>query len=483
MLIMQFTNKPPLKDDQRVTVTPSYGAIYTEFTYTLEYSDPEGDEMFEGYPELYISYFDKGGYQQIEGSPFIMESTDTNNVYRYTQSLPSKGNYRYFVIVKDWYGRGIWRTGFGPEVKTNFTVEGYVKDRAENAIEGVTITATEDDGYGLVTYTTDENGYYKITITTTNWIITPSKDRMMFEPSSKQYDNISQDEILNFTGIKPQVQMYTITGYVKDHLGKGLKGVVITAIPQGQTATYVTKKTITDENGYYEIKLEVGVWTIQASKQDVRFNPEKIEEISVAKSLRCPDFVEIVEYKLTGYIRDSLGKGIEGVLITAIPKGEITTYAQDKTIKTDKNGYYEMSLEMGKWTLNFSKQGMRFTPETRDLEINRVLSASDCIGVRSDIVYTNMRGVSIEEPVIREKEGKNNASIWYNIEETGKVKVRIYTIDGVKVWEEEKQSEKGLDYISWDGTNEQGEKVASGLYYVFIEGPGLKDKKKIVVIR
>jgi hypothetical protein len=67
-----------------------------------------------------------------------------------------------------------------------------------------------------------------------------------------------------------------------------------------------------------------------------------------------------------------------------------------------------------------------------------------------------------------------------------KVKISIYTLSGQLVWTKdiEIESTRGVESdITWDCTNNSGEKIASGIYVAHIKGAGIDVKKKIAVIR
>ena len=61
-------------------------------------------------------------------------------------------------------------------------------------------------------------------------------------------------------------------------------------------------------------------------------------------------------------------------------------------------------------------------------------------------------------------------TIEYNLEESGDVLIRIYTIDGTLVDDDETAGDHSVD---WDGENDEGEVVA----------PGFSDTKKICVVK
>jgi flagellar hook assembly protein FlgD len=92
----------------------------------------------------------------------------------------------------------------------------------------------------------------------------------------------------------------------------------------------------------------------------------------------------------------------------------------------------------------------------------------------SDIVtYNNILGPSNGQAIIK-----------YDVLSAGDLSIKIYTVTGslVKiVYDGPVPAGKGT--MDWDGTNEKGSKVASGIYYVKAKGPDLDKTDKIAVVR
>ncbi len=77
-----------------------------------------------------------------------------------------------------------------------------------------------------------------------------------------------------------------------------------------------------------------------------------------------------------------------------------------------------------------------------------------------------------------------NARIDYTIENDGQVTIKLYNIVGELVRTLVDESRSTGTYIeSWNGKNDDGETVASGIYLCFIEAPGIKVIKKAAVIK
>ena len=75
------------------------------------------------------------------------------------------------------------------------------------------------------------------------------------------------------------------------------------------------------------------------------------------------------------------------------------------------------------------------------------------------------------------------AIIHFNATGSGNVNFKIYTTRGELVWERNKDTDGDPDSVKWDCRNSNGTTVSSGLYIIFVKGPGLDCKKSIPVVR
>lgn len=78
----------------------------------------------------------------------------------------------------------------------------------------------------------------------------------------------------------------------------------------------------------------------------------------------------------------------------------------------------------------------------------------------------------------------DKATIIYKLSQQGLARIRIYTINGelIRTLVEEDKVE-GTYTVEWDGKDEFGGNVGSGLYFVVFEAPGVKEVKKICVVK
>ncbi len=75
-----------------------------------------------------------------------------------------------------------------------------------------------------------------------------------------------------------------------------------------------------------------------------------------------------------------------------------------------------------------------------------------------------------------------NARIYVKPSGTGTIEVKIFDLNGRLVWEYSVQA-GAVDYVDWPGLNLSGQAVASNVYIVRVEGAGINETKKVVIVR
>ena len=94
----------------------------------------------------------------------------------------------------------------------------------------------------------------------------------------------------------------------------------------------------------------------------------------------------------------------------------------------------------------------------------------------------NVRIQGGEKGYVNPKKGEV-AKIHFQPEGSGTVKVRIYTLRGQLVWEGSQSVSGYQDFIEWDCKNDENDVVASGIYVVYVEGPGIKATRKVAILK
>jgi flagellar hook assembly protein FlgD len=75
--------------------------------------------------------------------------------------------------------------------------------------------------------------------------------------------------------------------------------------------------------------------------------------------------------------------------------------------------------------------------------------------------------------------------IAYSVKEEGPVTIEVYNVAGrvVRTLLDAEVDAGASGYVVWDGTNDGGEKCASGVYFYRIAAPGFATSRKMVMLK
>lgn len=77
-----------------------------------------------------------------------------------------------------------------------------------------------------------------------------------------------------------------------------------------------------------------------------------------------------------------------------------------------------------------------------------------------------------------------STSIEYNVPLKGKVSIKIYDICGKFIKELVNRTQiPGKHNVEWDGTNDEGNRLPSGIYFCSIENGKYKETKKLIMVK
>ena len=362
-------------------------------------------------------------------------------------------------------------TGTQSTSPVTFSIKGYARFASGAGISGAAVSLS---GKATANCSTQPDGYYEfLNLSTGSYTVTPSKSGCVFVPSNYSYSTLYSDLTgQNFTG---STITYYIKGYVKDSTQQGISGVTVTAASGAQAAGAVS----TDSNGYYEfLNLEYnGSYTITPAKTGWAFNPVNKSYTPLDANKDDQNFTGTAAarlYRISGYVRNSAGTELEGVslALSGLASG---------TLVTDSSGYFEVSgLADGSYLVRPSKTGWSFNPSDLIIDVdsnkdNNVFTGMP--GTPGQAVNYCKPGNNLFNPHKREM-----TTIWYNLLSRGAVKMKLYTVDGrlVKSLVDETK-DPGLYTEQWNGANEGGEIAGRGVYILYYQAPGIKEKKKIIL--
>jgi hypothetical protein len=140
---------------------------------------------------------------------------------------------------------------FISKLSTSYVITGHVLANGATPLSGVEVVL--NDGGSLTSVLTEGDGSYQFSRLHEggNYTVSASKAHFTMTPASQIFNNLSSDQVLDFTATASAAQFFTISGKVSEN-GVGLAGVTVTL--SGSQPGLRT----TDSNGNYSFELVVG---------------------------------------------------------------------------------------------------------------------------------------------------------------------------------------------------------------------------------
>jgi hypothetical protein len=451
-------------------LNPETGASTTTFNFRVKYTDADNDSPADGYPKVHIK---KGG-AEISGSPFAMSFVsgdyNTGAIYAYSSILSTGANYSYYFEAKDLWGAaaaGVSTAPInGPVVSAppnsppaiSWTNEvNYVSDGLNPEAGGTTTYFVY-----RVKYTDPDNdspagGYPKVHIKKGGAEISGSP----FAMSVAGPVNYSTGAIYAYSTALSSGADYSYYFEAKDAWG---------AIASGASTASINAPSVTAQSA-------VLAWTGEANYLGDGLNPEtgdpmvnftyRVKYTDVDNNAPASGY-PVVHIKKSGseisgspfamgYVSGNYNTGAIYAFSTPLPAG------------TDYSYYFEAK------------------------GANNVAATGE---PASEIAQPAVHPVNQDEyvKIKYSGEGENRGyfnpakggavKIGFNVSAAGEVDVKIFSLNGRLVREFSKNEFLiAPDYVTWNGTNDSEEIIASGIYVVKIKGPGLNKTEKICVMK
>jgi len=328
--------------------------------------------------------------------------------------------------------------------------------------------------------------------------------------ASDKENNTSFDSIIIYYSVQ-QVVNYYIKGYIKDESGNPLSGVTVNLLGK------ISKSTTTADDGSYGFyELTSGSYTVIPIKDGWRFDPVSRTTETLSGNITNWDFIgKPKKFNITGRvaIKNEPDKGLPLVVIQVFDEGN----NKIASFTTDDSGQYEFKdLDGDKsYTIIPKKENWDFEPSsyTVYLVTNTIINFDGIyqlanitptkidlpLGENNQIVTVNMPkpaevkiivgGERSDKP--KEQRGTVNpdkgeiVGIVFNPNKKPdeyigqKFTIKIFTLTGELIEEFTKTPQTADDtWIKWIPKD-----IASGIYIVYVEGPGVKVHKKIAIVR
>ncbi|GBC59639.1 hypothetical protein DENIS_0578 [Desulfonema ishimotonii] len=222
-------------------------------------------------------------------------------------------------------------------VPETVTVSGYIRTGACTPIEGVELQGFNGNPV------TDSNGFYTARLPA-GWTgtVMPVAEGYAFYPPRREYRAVLADLTEHDYS---DTRMYELSGQIHDAAGNPVKNVTLGELPGVRT----------DENGAYRVLVPSG-WsgTVTPESPLYLFEPASLHYGGITENTTGQNYTsELPTYTISGYIRDSEGNSVPGVVLEGVPGRR----------STDWRGFYIVTVEFSQiLTLTPRKPGYTFSP-------------------------------------------------------------------------------------------------------------------------
>ncbi|OGS20249.1 MAG: hypothetical protein A2252_00720 [Elusimicrobia bacterium RIFOXYA2_FULL_39_19] len=292
-------------------------------------------------------------------------------------------------------------------------------------------------------------------------------------PVSLYFDNmrlLSSSVVLN----------YSISGNVTESSGTAVNGITVTLSGSSSNSAAVnTPGTYTFSN-----LASNGTYRVTPSKSGYAFSPPYRDFAGLAGNT-TQDFVAtfMPGKTISGYVKDLAVPPVAISAVTVTLKNSSGTTID--TYSTGATGFYEFENVTTSITyiLTPSKAGYSFDPKTFTLYSFISDTTVDFSGLLNTFTGSNSMKLLNNEfnPV---KNPGQNVSVVTNQTQSGHVKIEVYDLKGTLLHTLVDEDRAPQVYIDgWDGRDKVSNVVASGIYLIHIEGPGISQTKKVCIIK
>jgi len=440
---------------------PNTGNVSTNFIFRVKYADANGDAPAAGYPKLHIK---KGG-AEIAGSPFLISFVSgayaTGAIYSYTKTLATGTDYTYYFEAQD-----IWNdvaTGApltpvaGPVVSNNSPVLNWTGE-ANYTADGLTPESGDRNANFIfqVKYSDADNqapnaGYPALHIKQGGTEITGSPFAMNFVSGA-----YTTGAIYTYTKALTPGLDYTYYFEAQDSDGVDAEGAPTAEIDAPDVSNLAPTLAWTDETNYANDSVYPKTG---AASENFIFRVKCTDADNDAPDAGYPR----VRIKRSG--AEISGSPFAMTFVSgAFNAGAVYTLPQ--------------SLAAGEYSYLIEAQDIYAGQAT-----GNPLTEKTGLVVIGDSVAPPVQTVNVYHGVF--KPGQNEKTIVaFNLSAPARITIKVYNTAGQKVKDlYEGSSPVGVNSIQWDGKNDGGQKVSSGVYTIKIEGGGVNQSRRVVVVR
>ena len=140
-------------------------------------------------------------------------------------------------------------------------------------------------------------------------------------------------------------------------------------------------------------------------------------------------------------------------------------------------------FKMGDYTVDHFGNGTKHPLYAVRLKNENDVTSLDLWSFKVKSTTLQRGGVTILNNVINVDYGENTV-VQVDLKESGNLNVIVMTLDGNIVrYLRHGYTDAGTHYYNWNGANNSGSKVARGLYFVRVVGPGIDETRKVMCVK
>ncbi len=368
-------------------------------------------------------------------------------------------------------------------LEPGFLLSGRVTDPEGKGIADVSVDAHSPTGSGYTR--TSSDGSYRIRLLpgTYSLSINVSSDEF---PKPEMIEGI---EVTEDTSLDIVLESgFLLSGRVTDPEGKGVADVSVYA--DSPTSFEYTQ---TSSDGSYRIRLLPGTYDllVLAPVEDLlvfALVGRKLADVEVSADQTLDIVLPSPEstFTLSGTVTDKEARGIAGLLIEAYDPAT-GNYA---LVGAQRDGTYSMKLALGTYDLTvlppsgsgLSKGEIKEVQITGDTVRHIVVGPGTVTAVEGEEMRLLPRTFSLSQNY----PNPFNAStvIEYALPRSSRVNILMYNTLGqrVRVLVDEVQTD-GYYKVLWDGKDDTGHAVATGMYLYRLEADGFVKTRKLILMR
>ena len=169
---------------------------------------------------------------------------------------------------------------------------------------------------------------------------------------------------------------------------------------------------------------------------------------------------------------------------TANDSGVVFDIPQKVSSEKWKNGdQVSFLFKLGDYTVDHFGDGTNYPLYAIRLKDLNDITSLDLWSFKIRTTNLQRGGVSILNNVIDLNNGEHTV-IQVDMKESGNLNVMVMTLDGnIVTYLRHGYTDAGTHYYNWNGTNNGGSKVARGLYFVRVIGPGIDETRKVMCVK